>query len=244
MANWLFGEFDLLSDIEKNQIPTVGVGRDLTASRIRSLQVDNEAGGYAAAKHLYEFGHREIAVLRGPSELSDSDRRWQGIQRFAAEAGLSLASRRVAQLAPAVDPTSGFEEGFRLTAAMIGRGVKFTAVLAFDDLTAPGRNPRSVSGGTANPRRLLGHRLRRYTPSCVEYAGAHNHPPADGANGQPCSRVGARVPRRREVATCRSRAFIAPGHFALVAAGTGSSRVDCAEGPIGSGLVSCSDLSS
>ena len=29
VANWLFGEFDLLADIEKNQIPTIGVGRDL-----------------------------------------------------------------------------------------------------------------------------------------------------------------------------------------------------------------------
>ncbi len=138
IANWLFGEFDLLTDIEKNQIPTVGVGRDLTASRIRSLQVDNEAGGYAAARHLYELGHREIAVLRGPSELSDSDRRWDGVQRFAAEAGLSLSARRIAQLAPAVEPTSGFDEGLRLTSAMIHRGVKFTAVLAFDDLTALG----------------------------------------------------------------------------------------------------------
>jgi DNA-binding LacI/PurR family transcriptional regulator len=138
VANWLFGEFDLLTDIEKNQIPTVGVGRDLTASRIRSLQVDNEAGGYAAVRHLYELGHREIAVLRGPSELSDSDRRWDGVQRFAAEAGLVLAARRVAQLAPALEPTSGFDEGLRLTSAMIDRGVKFTAVLAFDDLTALG----------------------------------------------------------------------------------------------------------
>src|SRR5271163_1333820 len=138
VANWLFGEFDLLAEIRKNQIPTVGVGRDLTASRVRSLQVDNEAGGYAAARHLYELGHREIAVLRGPSELSDSDRRWNGVQRFAAEAGLRLATRRVAQLSPAVDPTSGFEEGFRLTSAMIGRKVKFTAVLAFDDLTGLG----------------------------------------------------------------------------------------------------------
>jgi LacI family transcriptional regulator len=138
VANWLFGEFDLLTDIEKSRIPTVGVGRDLTASRISSLQVDNEAGGYAAARHLYELGHRKIAVLRGPSELSDSDRRWNGAQRFAAEAGLSLDPRRVAQLAPAVEPTSGFEEGYRLTQAMIERKIKFTAVLAFDDLTGLG----------------------------------------------------------------------------------------------------------
>jgi LacI family transcriptional regulator len=102
------------------------------------LQVDNEAGGYAAARHLYELGHREILVLRGPSELADSERRWQGVQCFATEAGLRLASRRIAQLAPAVEPTSGFAEGFRLTSKVIERGIEFSAVLAFDDLTALG----------------------------------------------------------------------------------------------------------
>jgi DNA-binding LacI/PurR family transcriptional regulator len=138
IANWLFGEFDSLADIKKDQIPTVGVGRDLTASSVRSLQVDNETGGYMAARHLYELGHRKIAILRGPSELSDSDRRWQGIQRFAAEAGLSLAPSRVRQLAPAVEAISGFQEGFRLSSAMIQERVKFTAILAFDDLTGLG----------------------------------------------------------------------------------------------------------
>jgi DNA-binding LacI/PurR family transcriptional regulator len=138
VANWLFGEFDQLADIQKSQIPMIGVGRDLTASHVRSLQVDNEAGGYAAARHLYDLGHRKIAVLRGPSELADSDRRWNGIRRFAAEVRLPLVPERVGQLAAADDPTSGFEGGFRLTSAMIERGVEFTAVIAFDDLTGLG----------------------------------------------------------------------------------------------------------
>ena len=138
VANWLFGEFDQLADMQKSQIPIVGVGRDLTASRVRSIQVDNEAGGYAAMQHLYELGHRKIAVLRGPSELADSDRRWYGIQRFALEAGLPLAAERVGQLAAADDPTSGFDGGFGLTSAMIDRRVEFTAVIAFDDLTGLG----------------------------------------------------------------------------------------------------------
>jgi LacI family transcriptional regulator len=138
VANWLFGEFDRLADLEKNHIPTVGVGRDLTAHRVRSVQVDNEAGGYIAVQHLYELGHREIAVLRGPSELGDSDRRWQGIQRFAAEAKLPLAPGRIRQLDAAVEATSGFEEGYRLITAMIDKGVPFTAVLALDDLTGLG----------------------------------------------------------------------------------------------------------
>ena len=138
VANWLFGEFDQLADLEKNRIPTVAVGRDLTAYRVRSVQVDNEAGGYAAVQHLYELGHREIAVLRGPSELADSGRRWQGIQRFAAETGLQILPERVRQLEAVVEPTSGFAEGYQHTVAMIDSGVSFTALLAFDDLTGLG----------------------------------------------------------------------------------------------------------
>ncbi|WP_433983649.1 LacI family DNA-binding transcriptional regulator [Tunturiibacter empetritectus] len=138
VANWLLVNSTRLADIRKSQIPMVGVGRDLTASRVRSLQVDNEAGGYAAAQHLYELGHRKIAVLRGPSELADSDRRWNGIQRFAAEAGLSLAPELVGQLSPADDPTSEFEGGYRLISSMIEKGAEFTAVIAFDDLTSLG----------------------------------------------------------------------------------------------------------
>ena len=138
VANWLFGEFDQLSELERSQIPTIAVGRDLTARGVYSIQVDNEAGGYAAARHLYELGHREMAVLRGPSELSDSDRRWLGIQRFAADAGLAIDLSRVAQLSPAIEPTSNFDEGFSLTQSMIERGIDFTAMLAFDDLTGLG----------------------------------------------------------------------------------------------------------
>jgi LacI family transcriptional regulator, galactose operon repressor len=138
VANWLFGEFDQLADIRKSQIPMVGVGRDLTASRVRSVQVDNEAGGYAAAQHLYDLGHRKIAVLIGPSELADSDRRWNGIQRFAAEVGLTIAPELVGQLSAADDPTSEFEGGYRLISSMIEKGAEFTAVIAFDDLTGLG----------------------------------------------------------------------------------------------------------
>lgn len=138
VANWLFGEFDPLADMEKSQIPTVGVGRDLTESGVRSLQVDNEAGGCVAMRHLIDLGHRKIVVLRGPSELADSDRRWQGIQSFARSAGITLPAERVGQLAAAVQATSGFDEGVRLTTEMIEKGTDFSAVLAFDDLTALG----------------------------------------------------------------------------------------------------------
>jgi DNA-binding LacI/PurR family transcriptional regulator len=145
VANWIFAEFNLLADIEKNNVPVVIVGRNLTASHISSVLVDNEAGGYMAMKHLHQLGHRRIAVIRGPDELFDSEPRWAGVQRFAAEAGLRLDAKDVRQLPGIVDPYSGFESGIRLTAELLRSRRKYTAVLAFDDLTALGA-VRAVRG--------------------------------------------------------------------------------------------------
>jgi LacI family transcriptional regulator len=138
VANWLFAEIDPLSKIEKNIIPITAVGRDLTSRSIRSVVVDNEAGGYAAISHLYSLGHRRIAALRGPAELEDSSHRWTGIQHFAAEAGLRLDPRLSLQRPAMMDPASGFESGMCMTAELIEARRDFTAILAFDDLTALG----------------------------------------------------------------------------------------------------------
>jgi LacI family transcriptional regulator len=100
--------------------------------------VDNEAGGALAARHLIDLGHRHIAVIRGPEELFDTEPRWAGVQRAAAEAGITIDSRLVFQLPNLTDPTSGFEGGLQITKEMLASGEQFTAVLAFDDLTALG----------------------------------------------------------------------------------------------------------
>jgi len=60
------------------------------------------------------------------------------MQRFAADAGLAFDLTCVAQLSPAIEPTSNFDEGFSLTQSMVERGADFTALLAFDDLTGLG----------------------------------------------------------------------------------------------------------
>ena len=138
VANWLFAEIDTLSKIEMNRIPIIVVGRDLTPGSIRSVVVDNEAGGYAAIQHLYSLGHRKIVTLRGPRKMDDSSRRWKGIQRFAAEVGLHLDPRLTFQLPALMDPASNFEGGLRLTGELIDAKIDFSAILAFDDLTALG----------------------------------------------------------------------------------------------------------
>lgn len=138
IASWVFDEANLLADIEKNNVPIVIVSRDMTDRGVSSVLVDNEAGGEMALRHLHSLGHRKIAVIRGPEELFDSKPRWTGIQKAAQECGIKIEERLVFQLPGLVDPASGFEGGVELTRRMLKTGLNFTAVLAFDDLTALG----------------------------------------------------------------------------------------------------------
>jgi LacI family transcriptional regulator len=138
VANWVFDEADLLSDVRKNNVPVVIVSRDLTNHGVSSILVDNEEGGAMALRYLHDLDHRRIAVIRGPEDLFDSAPRWAGVQQAASEAGILLDPRLVLQLPSLVNPMSGFEGGLGCARQLLETGHVFTAVLAFDDLTALG----------------------------------------------------------------------------------------------------------
>jgi len=138
VANWLFVSIDALKQQAKDWLPTVVVGRDLHRAGVRSVLVDNERGGYLALRHLYELGHRKVSFLLGPRQLSDSSRRWAGMKRFAVQSGLEIADSRVLQLPNLSDPLTGFSSGAELTGRWLHDGDRFTAIAAFDDMTAFG----------------------------------------------------------------------------------------------------------
>lgn len=138
VANWLLFDISSIEDITNLQIPTVIVGRSLESPMCNSVLVDNEAGGYVALKHLYEFGHRDIAFVRGPRSVADSRLRWKGIRRFAKDASLRLDPTLILDLPNIMNSDSAFAGGRRLTKTFIASGKSFTAILAFDDITAYG----------------------------------------------------------------------------------------------------------
>jgi LacI family transcriptional regulator len=138
LANWLFIDINLLADLEKSSIPTAMVGCELKTDSISSVIVDNEVGGYVALEHLHSLGHRKIAIIRGPKALTDSAPRWRGIRSCAKTYGLELDSRLIVELPESSDPISSFEAGQKLTDELIKQKRPFTAVLAFDDMTAFG----------------------------------------------------------------------------------------------------------
>lgn len=138
LANWLFLDINLLGDLEKSSIPTAIIGVELKTESISSVIVDNELGAHMAIEHLYSLGHRNIAFIRGPKALADSAPRWKGIRNFAKASGLELDSRLILDLPESRDPISSFEAGYKLTDDLIKQKRPFTAILAFDDMTAFG----------------------------------------------------------------------------------------------------------
>lgn len=138
LANWLFVNIDVLGDLEKSSIPTVMIGQELENDSISSVTVDNEFGGHSAIKELYSLGHRKIAFIRGPKTLGDSAPRWKGVRSFAKSQNLELDPQLIVDLPESRDPVSSFDSGFKLTAELLERKRDFTALMAFDDMTAFG----------------------------------------------------------------------------------------------------------
>jgi len=138
LANWLFLDINLLGDLEKSSIPTAMIGCELETESISSVIVDNEVGGYLAFEHLHSLGHRKIAFIRGPKALTDSAPRWRGIRNCAKECGLELDARLIMELPESRDPISSFESGQKLTEELVRQNRPFTALLAFDDMSAFG----------------------------------------------------------------------------------------------------------
>jgi DNA-binding LacI/PurR family transcriptional regulator len=138
IANWVFLDINLLGDLEKSSIPTAMIGSEMKTDSISSVIVDNEVGGQIALEHLHSLGHRKIAFIRGPKGLTDSSPRWRGIRNFAKRCGLELDPSLTVDMPESRDPLSSFESGFKLTEELIRQKRPFTALVAFDDMSAFG----------------------------------------------------------------------------------------------------------
>jgi LacI family transcriptional regulator len=151
LANWLFVDINILADLEKNNIPTAIVGMELKNDNISSVMVDNQLGAQVALEHLVSLGHRKIAFIRGPHQLSDTQPRWRGVCALARERGLKLDHKLIVDLPESRDPFSSFEDGYKLTEELLHRRHPFTALMAFDDMTAFGAIRALAKAGISVP---------------------------------------------------------------------------------------------
>jgi LacI family transcriptional regulator len=133
IANPLHLGTDLSTAIQRFRIPAVVIGSESANGRYASVVINNRAGTWAAVEHLYDLGHREIAVIKGPKVMSDSAPRWDGIQECARAKGIRIDRSLVVEIQ---GRNSTYEEGYQLTEQLLCKKKKFSGLIAFDDLTA------------------------------------------------------------------------------------------------------------
>lgn len=84
------GAGDDLTGLIEIGIPVIIADREMPESFADVVLVDNERGGYLATKYLIDLGHRRIACVTGPSELTPSAHRVHGYRHALEDAGLTL----------------------------------------------------------------------------------------------------------------------------------------------------------
>jgi LacI family transcriptional regulator len=74
--------------MQANGIPVVLLDRSVPDTASDLIRCDSEQGAYELTRHLIELGHRNIATITGPQEVSTSQDRVAGYRRAMKEAGL------------------------------------------------------------------------------------------------------------------------------------------------------------
>ena len=130
------GRHDAVARILDAGAPCVVVDRDLGETPVDQVLVDNDQGGYLAGEHLIALGHRRIACLVGPSDLTPSAGRIAGFLRAMADAGLAVAAEGLVR--GNGRPDGGSAAALQLLErGVVGAG-DVTAIFAFNDQMATG----------------------------------------------------------------------------------------------------------
>jgi LacI family transcriptional regulator len=102
---------------------------------VTSIILDHDRAADLALKHLVSLGHRRVAVIKGQDFSSDTEIRWNAIQKTARRIGLNIPHQLVTQR---VGDEASPELGHAVTKKLLASGARFTALFTFNDISAIG----------------------------------------------------------------------------------------------------------
>lgn len=111
-----------------------------------SMIVDQRAGGYAAAHHLTELGHRDFALISGPLDWFGSASRREGWLSALREVGLEPVAAATGDWSAA--------SGYAAAAELLDSGARFSALLVGNDSMALGAICALKSRGLGVPEQV------------------------------------------------------------------------------------------
>ena len=116
-------------------IPVVTVSGHNQIKGVTNIVLDHERAAEVALHHLSQLGHRQVAFIKGQEFSSDTEVRWNNIEKVACEMSLRICPDLVTQLqGDSPSPETGYQAMKKLLTAQ----KPFTAVFAFNDISAMG----------------------------------------------------------------------------------------------------------
>ncbi|MGB2663579.1 MAG: LacI family DNA-binding transcriptional regulator [Candidatus Acidiferrum sp.] len=120
---------------EEPDLPTVAVAGHQTVENVTNIILDHHRAAELALQYLRELGHERIAFLRGLPKSSDSAARWEAIEDVAQKFDIQIRPELVLQ----IEGTQSTPElGYPYGKALMDRKIPFTALFAYNDISALG----------------------------------------------------------------------------------------------------------
>ena len=115
-------------------VPIVAVSGNSKTSGVVTIELDHQSAAQHALAHLVDLGHRRIAFIKGQTFSADTHARWEGIRQVCQSLGIRIHPELVVQL----EGITGSEPGYTATKKLLQQGGQFTAIFAFNDISAIG----------------------------------------------------------------------------------------------------------
>lgn len=116
-------------------LPTVAVSGHGQHEGVTNIVLNHHRAVQMALQHLRDLGHSDIAFLVGHPTSSDSGERWKAICDVAPGLGIPIRPELTMQI-EGMD--SSPELGYPLGKRLLAQGLPFTALFAFNDVSAIG----------------------------------------------------------------------------------------------------------
>ncbi len=119
----------------KPLIPVVNVSGHDEIDGVTNVVLNHQHAAELGIGHLYNLGHRRIAAIKGQAFSSDTIVRWETMNDAATKRGIPLDPALMVQLQ---GDSPSPEVGYSAMKSLLAKGVHFTAVFAFNDISAIG----------------------------------------------------------------------------------------------------------
>lgn len=116
-------------------LPVVNVSGHDEIEGVTNVVLNHQHAAELGVGHLFNLGHRRIAVIKGQEFSSDTSIRLETIKAAASKRGISIDAKLTVQLQ---GDSPSPEVGYTAMKSLLASGEVFTAVFTFNDVSAIG----------------------------------------------------------------------------------------------------------